>query len=64
MKKYALVLLFFTTITITGCGNTVSQEEYDKVTSEIEEYKDKYDNAVSERDSYKEDYEKATSEPV
>lgn len=58
-----LLLLFFSCFTFSACGNNcITQEEYDKIVSEKNDYKEKYEIAVSERDLYKEQYESTKKE--
>lgn len=62
MKKKILSLTLIMCIALAGCGNTVSQEDYDSAVSELDALKGNYNNAITELDSLKESYEKTTSE--
>ena len=47
-KRFTAILL--ATVLIGGCGNSsVSQEEYDRVVSERDEYKEKYESLLGQK---------------
>lgn len=63
MKKIIAILLIFSFAVLCACGrNGVTQEEYNTVSSEKDEYKEKYDLVCAERDEYKRKYESAILE--
>lgn len=62
-KKTITFLTLLFCFTLSACSNNgITQEEYDKIVSEKNEFIEKYEIAISERDAYKEQYESAMKE--
>lgn len=57
MKKRIVVLSILIAILLSSCGSSISQEDYDKILQERNEYEKEYNNVIKERDEYKEKYE-------
>ncbi len=47
MKKRILILSLLIVTLLSGCGSTISQEDYDKVVKERDEYKEKYETLLN-----------------
>lgn len=57
MKKRIIVLSILIATLLSGCGSSISQEDYDKALQERDKYEEKYNSAIKERDEYKGKYE-------
>ena len=64
MKKLFISLLLGVTLVggLVGCGNTVSQEEYNELQESNKEIEEKLDSVSKERDDYKKLYEENKEE--
>ena len=64
MKKLFISLLLGVTLvgSLVGCGNTVSQEEYNELQENNKEIEEKLDSVSKERDDYKKLYEESKEE--